>query len=270
MKKKSKSKNNQTGQVISDGERKIEVQTRNYEKQQNTAQKPFRDKIKAERQSKEINSRKLYTPEEKKNPIIQKFINSVEEFLLRELYIPDGSELLIAVSGGVDSCVLLDIIANISVNHKYILNVAHYNHGLRGSDSDSDENFVGKIAAEYNIPFHHSKGKVKQYAKKNALCIEHAARVLRYIFLERTSGMLKAEYVATAHTADDLAETFFINLFRGSGLTGLAAIPSKRLMSKTVKLIRPLIKMKKKDIIEYAKLRNLKWREDYTNAMVNF
>ncbi|MCX6147847.1 MAG: tRNA lysidine(34) synthetase TilS, partial [Candidatus Kapabacteria bacterium] len=96
--------------------------------------------------------------------------------------------------------------------------------------------------------------------------IEEAARDLRYKFFERVVSTEKVEYLATAHTADDSVETFLINLFRGSGLTGLSGIPARRNFIKNIFVIRPLINFKKSDLIKYAKLRELRWREDSSNS----
>ena len=127
-----------------------------------------------------------------------------------------------------------------------------------------------RLCAEYNIPLYTANGRVKQYAEKNSVSIEMAARFLRYSFFERTTRNIKADYMATAHTADDSAETFIMNLLRGSGLTGLSGISSRRPFIKDVMLIRPLLTMKKADLIKYAKKRKLEWHEDETNSLMQY
>ncbi len=178
--------------------------------------------------------------------------------------------MLCAVSGGVDSTVLLDVMSQLAQKHNFSLAVAHYNHNLRGEESDEDEVLVKKMAEDYNIKFYGGSGKIKQFAERNSLSIEHAARVLRYKFFERTSRTVNADFLATAHTSDDSVETFLLNMIRGSGLTGLSGIPSKRTLVKNVQLIRPLIELSKDDLIQYARKRKLKWREDKSNALLNY
>lgn len=213
---------------------------------------------------------KLLSIDEKNNEFITNFIRDVEKFLIDEMYVDRSSKVLVAVSGGVDSIIMLDILALLSDKYKFSIFVAHYNHNLRGEASDKDQEFVRKVAESYNLPFYVAGGKVRQYAEKNSTSIEAAARFLRYSFLERTSRNLNADFVATAHTSDDSAETFLMNLLRGSGLTGLSGIPYRRQFVKDVLLIRPFINFNKATLIKYAKLRNIKWREDESNALQNY
>ncbi len=213
---------------------------------------------------------KLLTVEEKKNEFITKFLSDVEHFLIHEMYVDRSSKIVVAVSGGVDSIVLLDILALLSDKYKFSIFVAHYNHNLRGDSSDNDQQFVSDVAAAYNLPVYVAGGKVRTYAEKNAVSIEAAARFLRYSFLERTSRNLNSDFVATAHTSDDSAETFLMNLLRGAGLTGLSGIPFRRQFVKDVLLIRPFINFDKATLIKYAKLRKIKWHEDETNSLQGY
>lgn len=213
---------------------------------------------------------KTITTEQKKNTFLRDFLHKVENFLLNEMIIDNSTKIIVAVSGGVDSITLLDALAIFADKYKLQLFVVHFNHNLRAENSNLDAEFVKKLAKEYALPFHTANGKVKKFAEKNNLCIETAARILRYNFFERISRLLNADFVATAHTANDSVETFFINLLRGSGLTGLCGIPLRRQFIKDVLLVRPLIDFKKSELIQYAKLRNLRWREDETNSLLNF
>ncbi len=207
---------------------------------------------------------------QKNNPIFLKFLQKVEHFLINDMLIDGASKIVLAVSGGVDSMTLLDVMAILAEKYQFKLAVAHFNHNLRGADSNKDLEFVKNEAKEYGIPFYFASGKVKKYAEKNSISIETAARVLRYNFFERVSRNFNADFVATAHTANDSVETFFINLFRGSGLTGLCGIPFRRQLIKDVLLIRPLIDFKKSQLIEYANIRNIKWREDNSNSLLEY
>jgi tRNA(Ile)-lysidine synthase len=222
-------------------------------------------------QNSEIRIQKsILSHDQKSEPFLKDFYSRLKNYLENTLYIEDKSEILIAVSGGIDSVVLLDAMCVLSEKHNYKLIVAHFNHSLRGKASNEDEIFVRHLAENYKLPFHHSKGKVKQFAEKNSNSIEQAARILRYLFFERTARSIHSSLVATAHTADDSAETFLMNLIRGTGLTGLSGIPEKRPLSKNVSIIRPFLFLKKQDLKEYARLRNLSWREDESNSLLNF
>jgi tRNA(Ile)-lysidine synthase len=217
-----------------------------------------------------LNFNKQITREIKENPIVMKLYNDVEKFLTKELFVDKTYKVVVAVSGGVDSTVLLDLLYQVSIKNGFELYVAHFNHKLRGEASDQDELFVQNLAQHYGLQCYRSSGKVKEYSKKNAMSIESAARQLRYNFFEKTTRTIKADFIATAHTSDDNIETFFINLIRGSGLTGLSGIPKVRQLVKNVRIIRPLLAFTKNDLINYAKIRKLSWREDESNNWLEF
>ncbi len=217
-----------------------------------------------------INPKKMLTKEQEKNPFLINFFQQVENFLRKEVQIEQGQKLLVAMSGGVDSSVLFDALSVLSMKMKFIIYVLHFNHKLRGLSSERDEKLVNQLSKDYNVQYFNASGNVKQFAERNSLSIEYAARQLRYNFFEKVARTMNANFVATAHTADDNAETFFLNLFRGSGLTGLSGIPAKRNLVKNVMMLRPLITFRKKDLLEYAKIRRLKWFEDETNSLLNY
>lgn len=155
---------------------------------------------------------------------------------------------LIAVSGGVDSVVLLDMLAK---KHKNIL-VAHFDHGIR-EDSKEDAIFVRQLAVKYGVKFFTKREELGANAS------EEKARRARYKFLRELSEKQNATIV-TAHHLDDVAETIIINMVRGTGWRGLAVLNAED-------IYRPLINFKKQEIINYAKQNNLKWREDSTNSL---
>jgi tRNA(Ile)-lysidine synthase len=217
-----------------------------------------------------LNFNKNITKELRENPSILNLYNEVEKFLIKELFVDKTYKVVVAVSGGVDSTVLLDLLYQVSTKYGFELYIAHFNHKLRGEESDQDELFVESLAKHYGLEFYHSSGKVKEYSNKNAMSIEAAARQLRYNFFEKTTRTIKADFIATAHTSDDNIETFFINLIRGSGLTGLSGIPRVRQLIKNVRIIRPLLSFSKKDLINYAKIRKLVWREDESNNWLEY
>ena len=155
---------------------------------------------------------------------------------------------LIAVSGGVDSVVLLEMLAK---KHENIL-VAHFDHGIR-EDSKEDAIFVRQLAVKYGVKFFTKREELGANAS------EEKARRARYKFLRELSEKQNATIV-TAHHLDDVVETIIINMVRGTGWRGLAVLNAED-------IYRPLINFKKQEIINYAKQNNLKWREDSTNSL---
>ncbi len=201
---------------------------------------------------------------------LRNFYNSLYSNLISNLYVDDSSAILVAISGGVDSVTLLDSMAVLSEKYNYKLQAIHYNHGLRGNESNNDEEFVKALCMEYGVECHTGRGDVSEFAKRNSLSVEEAARILRYKYFEKVAQNTKPNFLVTAHTANDSAETFMINLFRGTGLTGLCGIPARRKFVKSSQLIRPLLIFKKAELIKIAKKRGLKWREDSTNKQSTF
>lgn len=160
-----------------------------------------------------------------------------------------SGKYVIAVSGGVDSVVLLDMLSN---NSEAELVVAHFDHGMR-EDSASDAEFVRQLTEKYNLPYETKRVELGQGAS------EAEAREARYEFLRSVQKKYNAIAIITAHHQDDLLETSMINLLRGTGRRGLHSLKSKD------SLLRPLLHIKKTDIHAYAKEHGLRWREDSTN-----
>ena len=167
-----------------------------------------------------------------------------------------ADRILLAVSGGVDSVVMTDLFAKAG----YTFGIAHCNFHLRGSDSDSDEAFVRSLAEKYQVPIYCIGFDTTAFAKEQKLSIEEAARKLRYDFFDKIAVQHGYRYIATAHHNNDAIETFFINLIRGTGLTGLHGI-----RPVNGKIIRPLLPFSRQEISEYASRNSLPFHEDYTN-----
>lgn len=180
-----------------------------------------------------------------------------EEF--KEFY--GGKKILCAVSGGVDSMCLLHVMHASGID----IVAAHYEHGIRGAESLRDAFFVQSYCESMGIPFVLGRGNVPAYAKANGMCLEEAARELRYEFLEGKRVELGCDLIATAHNADDNAETLLMNLIRGSGAKGLSGIPHRR-----GKIVRPLIARSRQQIAHYMADLSIPHVEDSTNARLDY
>ncbi len=188
--------------------------------------------------------------------LLEKVIKAVERFNLFE----HGDRVLLAVSGGPDS-VFLALAVN-SIASKYGLKpaIAHFNHKLRGIESDADAKFVEQLADSLGWEFHLGEGDVKSFAKENQLSVEQAARELRYKFLKTKALEWNAQKVALGHTRSDSAETVLLNLLRGAGLRGAGGIPPKRDI-----FVRPLILLSRNEIIRYLQAHKIPYRVDSSN-----
>lgn len=171
------------------------------------------------------------------------------------------SKLLVAISGGVDSVVLTNILYELD----YKIALVHVNYQLRGAESDKDEAFVKDLGNALQIPVYIQKVNTEMYAVDNKLSIQMAAREIRYDWFNKLLEDNNCDYVLTAHHLDDSIETFFINLNRSSGLDGLMGIPQQN-----DKIIRPLLSFSRDEILEYAFQNNIVWREDASNESTKY
>jgi len=176
-----------------------------------------------------------------------------------------GEKVLVAVSGGVDSVVLLDVLRHLQDEYPIDLAVAHLDHGLRGEESAGDARFVADLAKEAEIPLVSERIDLTSSESWPGLGPEGRAREARRSFLFRAAESVGADAIALGHTANDRAETILFNLTRGGGPAGLAGFePVNR------PFIRPLIEVTRDEIIAYAKESGIAWREDGTNADLSF
>ncbi len=186
-------------------------------------------------------------------------IHKVKETISKFSLIEKGDRVLVAVSGGVDSVALLFALYEIGRELDFTLGIAHFHHGLRAT-ADRDQEFVKKLAEGLNIPFHTEKKNVYDVAKDRGWGIEEAARVARYEFLENIKKKFGYNKVALGHNLNDNVETFLLRVIRGGSLEGLKGIPPKRDF-----WIRPLIEIKRDEIIDFVNKRNLEFVVDETN-----
>ena len=166
-------------------------------------------------------------------------------------------KLLLAVSGGIDSMVMMHLFEK----SEFIYGVVHCNFQLRDDDSMRDELFVKEQVLQHGVPFYSTRFETKEYAALNGISIEMAARELRYEYFERIRLTDNYDYIATAHHQDDVLETFFLNLSRKTGIRGLSGI-----REKTGRIIRPLLFASRRDIEKYARINEVESREDSTNS----
>ena len=182
------------------------------------------------------------------------------DWLDRYNMLPKGAHVLCAVSGGADSIYLLHHLKALEKERGLRISAAHFDHGLRGEESDRDRRFTQQCCDALNVPCSVGSGDVDAFAAANRIGLEEAARALRYRFLDETADSLCCDRIATAHTSNDNAETVLMNLCRGAGIRGLAGIPPVR-----GRLIRPLLQTGREEIESWLRENGIPWVEDSTN-----
>ena len=188
-------------------------------------------------------------------------VNKFQSFIQENRLCSQTDRILLAVSGGIDSVVM----AKLFNQTGYYCGIAHCNFNLRGEESYQDQIFVQHLAEELSIPFFVTYFNTEEYAENNHISIQMAARQLRYEWFEELRVEQGFDYIATAHNKNDEAETFFINLSRGTGIRGLTGI-----QVKTGTIIRPILFLERDEIVEYAESADLKWRDDSSNSLTKY
>ncbi len=182
-------------------------------------------------------------------------------FIEKENLFQRNQRILVAVSGGIDSMVLLYLLHKMEMECA----VAHCNFGLRGEASDGDCELVEAMTKHYNFPCYTRKFDTEAHAKKHKISIEMAARDLRYTWFNELCDQHGFDYLAVGHHADDVAETVLINLIRGTGINGLTGIKPKN-----GNVVRPLLPFTRQELMDFAAANNIEFREDATNASTDF
>lgn len=184
--------------------------------------------------------------------MLEQFVNNIKE---KHLFEP-GQKVLLAVSGGIDSMVLLHLFEKSGFDYA----VVHCNFKLRGEESDGDEQFVREQVQQHGITAYFQSFETAEYAKLKGVSIEMAARELRYRYFEKLRAANNFDFIVTAHHQDDLIETLFLNLSRKTGIKGVSGIKVK-----SGYLIRPLLFASRDDIEKYASKNYIEYREDSSN-----
>ncbi|HQH25339.1 MAG TPA: tRNA lysidine(34) synthetase TilS [Bacteroidales bacterium] len=184
-------------------------------------------------------------------------LKEFKEYIEQNGLIRENEKILLAVSGGIDSMVMTDLFIRAGQE----IGIAHCNFTLRGEESQADEEFVAKYAADHNIGFFSVRFDTRAYASEKGISIQMAARDLRYSWFEKTREKQGFDLIAIAHNLNDNIETFLINLVRGTGITGLSGIRKTR-----DRVIRPLLFAGRKSIEDYSKTNGIPYREDSSNT----
>lgn len=179
----------------------------------------------------------------------------------RHALLPRGGRVVVALSGGPDSVALVHVLRELeSAGELAVAAIAHFNHHLRGAESDQDEAFCRQMAEALGLPFEVGRADVRALAREQGRSVEDAARVARYGFLEQAADRVGADRIAVAHTREDQAETFLLRLVRGSGSRGLAGI-----LPRSGRVVRPLLDVSRAELRQYAEAKGLAFRTDASN-----
>ncbi len=209
------------------------------------------------------------------HPLAQKTLDYIRRLELLKA----GDRVGVAVSGGADSIGLLRILLELRAEIGLVLSVVHFNHKLRGAESDEDERFVSGLARELELEYHGGSGDAAAEASASGVSLEAAARDLRYDFFGQLQsaaeeGAPRLDKVATGHTLDDQAETVLMRVVRGTGMRGLAGIYPVFEIEKEDEsigeVIRPLLTVRHSELTDYLTEIGQSWREDSSNLDARF
>ncbi len=205
--------------------------------------------------------------------------DKVLRYIREQALMRAGDRVGLAVSGGADSVALLRVLLELRNELGIVLAVVHFNHKIRGAEADADEEFVCRLAQKYQLQFLPASGDVPGYSQARALSLEAAGREMRYDYF-RSLLAQAVDVLATAHTADDQAETVLMRLIRGAGSKGLAGIHPRRFEAQSSKfgaqqrpregeirhaIVRPMLPVRRREVGEYLGALKQEWREDATN-----
>jgi tRNA(Ile)-lysidine synthase len=211
---------------------------------------------------------------------VQALRQSVFEYLRHHELLKAGDRVGVAVSGGADSVALLRLLLELSKEMGVVLAVVHFNHKLRGAESQEDERFVAELAQRHKLELRCESGEVAAYAAENHLSLETAAREMRYRYFRQLLLEGRVTRIATGHTLDDQAETVLLKVVRGAGGRGLAGVypqlkvagsqlsaltSQQKQPTEAASIVRPLLGTRRRDLESYLLGLGQSWREDSSN-----
>jgi tRNA(Ile)-lysidine synthase len=209
----------------------------------------------------------------------------VLSYIHRDDLLRAGDRVGVAVSGGIDSVAMLRLLLELRAELGIVLSVVHFNHKLRGAESDADQEFVANLAREHDLEFHTDSDDVATQAASKHISVEAAARNLRYRFFhslfdeecapENARPSAKLHKIVTGHTLDDQAETVLLRLIRGTGLKGLGGIHPRIVGENDAEelsgeIVRPLLGVRRRELERYLGELDQPWRDDSSNASAKF
>ena len=192
---------------------------------------------------------------------LRQYEAAVLQWLAENVVTLRGSRVLAALSGGADSVALTLLLSSLAERTGFTLCAAHVHHGIRGEEADRDAAFCASFCEERGIPFRLLRGDAPKLARERHAGMEEAARTLRYQLLEEAADAFQADWIATAHTADDQLETVLLNLTRGAATRGFSGIPAVN-----GRILRPILPLERTDTERIAALMNAAYVTDSTNA----
>lgn len=184
----------------------------------------------------------------------------VKNYCEKNKLVQTGDRIVVGVSGGADSVCLLDLLCRMKESYQLTITAVHVHHGLRGASADEDEVFTKKLCEKLEVPLYCFHEEVKKRAEQEKISLEEAGRNCRYERLEEVRQTTNSTKIAVAHHANDQAETVLFHLVRGSGIEGLAGIRPIR-----GNIIRPMLCVTKKEVLQYLSERKLSYRIDESN-----
>lgn len=193
------------------------------------------------------------------------FIKKIRDYFIKLPYVKKGKSMCVCLSGGADSVALLRGLLEVSERFEFTVKACHFNHGIRGEEADRDEQFCKDLCEKLGVELYCGRDNVPAYANLHKMSIEAAARDRRYAFFERIVKKKNVDYVLTAHTMNDDAETLLLNLIRGSGSNGASAIAPMNLFT-----LRPMLKISREEVEAYLAYLSQDYVTDSTNASLDY